>query len=254
MERGLIFIDDSTVDEISSKFNRTRVDLSDSSNSANRAFSGIMGTGLMGNSVRKISQQMEKLSSGISDVDNMVKSHRDNMFSTENALADRGESIIVPTDFDVYDSANSHEQEELSLHKKDGLSVNAGEKTTDSQEMEFEDLIEYNENLKKVLNDYELEHGRLPSYKDRHIDLGNINNNTDTEKVDIDESTIVEKKDLNNIEKESTTEKQEIDTSTDIIKKNLASINGTSGTEKVSLEQTASVKTNKSSEEEKVGE
>jgi hypothetical protein len=99
-------------------------------------FAGAVDAGLLGDSVSKVSSQMAAISTSISNVQNIVKKHSNQMFSFDRSMASKIEEIQIPTDLMANDSSEINTYTQTLLGKIDGQSVNNGQASTAFKEID----------------------------------------------------------------------------------------------------------------------
>lgn len=180
MEKGYINVDEREINDITNHLNKNQVNLNDLGNTTQNSFKAMTNTNLFGNGISKITKQVSSVSGSIQRINSSIKKKSQEMLTLDETLASRAETIDVPMDFVTNNSVRSHLFDGITLNKQDGKQVN------DDNSINEIKLVFNDETTNTTINDLttepsEFDKIKLNEYKDKKNNLGNINNNTQTE-------------------------------------------------------------------------
>lgn len=179
MNNEMINYDSDRLNSFSGKANRMSAILSSTSKPQ-----GALANGkLVGDGIKKLSQNVEKLSQKFSNISNIVSRQNDNFFSAEAALTSEIDEMEIPMNFEL---SNFRIQAQSSVDIED---VNKGKNINSN-----------NENREEKLDDYN---------KSEDIDLNNINNNNPTESQEYSDAYNFTQKEMQNINNRDISEQQD---------------------------------------------
>lgn len=184
MEKGYINVDEREINNITNHLNKNQVSLNDLGNTTQNSFRAMTNTNLFGKGISKIAKQVSSISSSIQRINSSIKKKSQEMLELDETLASRAETIDVPMDFITNNSVRSHIFDGITLNKQDGKQVK------DDNSINETKLVFNDETTNTTINDLttgpsEFDKIKLNEYKDKKNDLGNINNNTQTENINL---------------------------------------------------------------------
>lgn len=175
---------------------------------------GAQESGLFGNAIEKLENQIKKISTTGKSIKEKIKRQNDAIKENERILTSKIENIESPRDFVKTYSKKYLTLEDIELSKKDGRSINEGEKGI--QKVGIEEANVEKENLKditggeiektKVEIESKVEEARLKDITGEEVEkteveienkvekarLGNINNGETINKVELNNSTEID--------------------------------------------------------------
>lgn len=160
-------------------------------------FQNLVNTGLTGDSVGKIGNQMVAITNSISNVRNIIQKHSNQMFSFDRSVAKKIEDIDIPQDFVANDASSINYYTQTLLGKIDGQSVNEGHES--HMFKEIDDSVVNAEKLTDIrgTDSKEEKYDARSSISSQSI-LGNISGDT-TQEQHYDSSSSVSKAAMENI-------------------------------------------------------
>ena len=187
MEKGYINVDEREINDITNYLNKNQVNLSDLGNTTQNNFRAMTNTKLFGKGISKITKQVSSVSSSIQRINSSIKKKSQEMLTLDETLASRAETIDVPMDFITNNSVRPHIFDGITLNKQDGKQVN------DDNSINETKLVFNDETINTTINDLTTEPSKfdkikLNEYKDKKNNLENINNNTQTESINLNYS------------------------------------------------------------------
>jgi len=202
MSNGIIEIKENDINDISAYLKKSSDKIINSCGTLESSFANITKTGLLKEGSAKIKNQMTAIGEGISSVSNSVIKQYEAMDLVETTLKNKADSIEIPMDFVKNDSSQSIDINSGKLKKDDGKAVNANDNTK-TEELKFDSIIEYNENLKYIVKDYEDKNHKIELNGDNTL-LKNIKNERIIEINDKLDDSIIKTKDVKNIKNDNT--------------------------------------------------
>ena len=224
MSNGIIEIKENDMNEIYSHLKKNSNKIIGASNAIGTSMAKITKTGLLKNGTAKIKNQMNAIGEGIESMGNSVIKQYESMERVETSLKSKAESINIPMDFVKNDTSRNVDINAGKLKKDDGKAVNADDNTK-TEELKFDSVIDYNENLKYIVKEYEDKNHEIVLNGDKTL-LKNIKNERNIDIDDKLDDSIIIKKDTKNIKKESNIDINSDLEDTDVKKKYIKSIEG----------------------------
>lgn len=154
MSNGIISFDESKMDEASLLLQRNSDEIKDVADNTASSFASIKSTGLFDNGICSLQSKVGGLSDDIGSVKRIITNHSDEMKYARTKLKEQADSIEIPLDFSINDSAQIVSQSNLSLSKKDGKAINPNNNIEVSN-LDFKNSLSYNDKLKKIIKEYE---------------------------------------------------------------------------------------------------
>lgn len=195
----IVTIKESEMDEIAAHLGKSSNSIMDMPSNLAKDFSNVTSTGLLKKSVDLIGKQITQIKESIDNTKKSVQKTYDDFAYVEKSLKIEAEKINTPMDFIKNDSSYVTDKSSLTLNKEDGKAVN-GNNETKKESLDFEKSMEYNDDLKKIVKEYERHNGEIDIKLNKGT-LYSIENDYSDEKKEIDDIEI-EKKNLEHIEKE----------------------------------------------------
>ena len=179
MRKNYICIDTDSLESISSSIGVLSNDVLDNGNDFLSNSKNVVNSGLMKSSSKKIFSQTKSFGNVLEKGKIMILKSINKMSDTEMYLNSLAEEIVVPKDFVINDTANHKSIDSFSLEKDDGNAVVDG--VTYLNNIEFDNVIKYNSNLKNLIKSYELKNGELVFSFDDKEKLESIDKDKDKE-------------------------------------------------------------------------
>ena len=201
MSNGIIEIKENDINEISAYLKNSSNKIVNSCSSLDAYLANITKTGLLRKGTAKIKNQMNSIGQGISSVSASVIKQYEAMELVENNLKNKADSIEIPMDFVKNDTSRSVDINSGKLKKEDGKAINANDNTK-TEELKFDSIIEYNENLKYIVKDYEEKNHKIELNGDKTL-LKKIKNNRTININDKLDDSIIVTKDMKNIKNDN---------------------------------------------------
>jgi len=159
VRKNYICIDTDSLESISSSIGVLSNDVLDNGNDFLSNSKNVVNSGLMKSSSKKIFSQTKSFGNVLEKGKIMILKSINKMSDTEMYLNSLAEEIVVPKDFVINDTANHKSIDSFSLEKDDGNAVVDG--ITNLNNIEFDNVVKYNSNLKNLIKSYELKNGEL---------------------------------------------------------------------------------------------
>ena len=198
MSNGIIEIKENDMNEIYSHLKKNSNKIIGASNAIGTSMAKITKTGLLKSGTTKIKNQMNAIGEGIESMGNSVIKQYESMERVETSLKSKAESINIPMDFVKNDTSRNVDINAGKLKKDDGKAVNADDNTK-TEELKFDSVIDYNENLKYIVKEYEDKNHEIVLNGDKTL-LKNIKNERKIEINDKLDDSIIIKKNIESIE------------------------------------------------------
>ncbi|MBR4260505.1 MAG: hypothetical protein IKQ33_00925 [Clostridia bacterium] len=198
MSNEVLDIRELEFDEMSNCLNKSGSIISNVSSNVQPSFSRMNSVGLLKKSTDLIKKQTNIISNQIKGMDQSLRNTYDNFNILENGLYEKVSEIKSPTEFRKKDTSNSISMSSGHLKKDDGTAINA-DNANDEKDLKFGEVLEYNENLKKIVKDYEELNGEIDVTTNKTL-LGNIKKDEVTIDETMEDSSLEEKimKDISN--------------------------------------------------------
>lgn len=181
MRKNYICIDTDSLESISSSIGVLSNDVLDNGNDFLSNSKNVVNSGLMKSSSKKIFSQTKSFGNVLEKGKIMILKSINKMSDTEMYLNSLAEEIVVPKDFVINDTANHKSIDSFSLEKDDGNAVVDG--ITNLNNIEFDNVVKYNSNLKNLIKSYELKNGELVFSFDDKEKLESIDNDKENKLV-----------------------------------------------------------------------
>lgn len=181
-----------------SGFERCATDLGTAGANMPTKFAGAINSGMMGNTVSAIANEMNLISASLANMKSIVNRHSSQMFSYDREMAKVASEIEIPSDFLENNSMAVNTYNRTLLEKMDGKSVNEGQAAS-----AFSEMDESGVNAKNLVNI----------------------SGDQTKEQKYDETSVVNRSVLSNLVKDETQER-EYDGSSSVNEKALTDISG----------------------------
>jgi len=181
VRKNYICIDTDSLESISSSIGVLSNDVLDNGNDFLSNSKNVVNSGLMKSSSKKIFSQNKSFGNVLEKGKIMILKSINKMSDTEMYLNSLAEEIVVPKDFVINDTANHKSIDSFSLEKDDGNAVVDG--ITNLNNIEFDNVVKYNSNLKNLIKSYELKNGELVFSFDDKEKLESIDNDKENKLV-----------------------------------------------------------------------
>jgi len=181
VRKNYICIDTDSLESISSSIGVLSNDVLDNGNDFLSNSKNVVNSGLMKSSSKKIFSQTKSFGNVLEKGKIMILKSINKMSDTEMYLNSLAEEIVVPKDFVINDTANHKSIDSFSLEKDDGNAVVDG--ITNLNNIEFDNVVKYNSNLKNLIKSYELKNGELVFSFDDKEKLESIDNDKENKLV-----------------------------------------------------------------------
>ena len=198
MSNGVLDVREMEFDEMSNCLNKSGTQISNVSANVQPSFSKINSVGLLTKTTSLIKQQTNIIANQIKGMDQSLHSTYDNFDYIENRLYEKADGIKAPTEFRKNNSSRDIAMSSGQLKKEDGTAINSNNEN-DEKELKFNEVLEYNDNLKKIVKEYEELNGEI-DVKTNKTSLGNIKKDEVTIDETMEDSSLEEKfmKDISN--------------------------------------------------------
>ncbi len=224
MSSDFLKINSYVMDDVSGILSRSQNNFANVGGSCKSNFSVMKNGKLFNTGINKINSQFEDLISRLNYMNTQVGRNTNDFFELERRLNEEALAIEIPTDFEIGGSIIEQNIKNISLSKNDGRSVNEGNALFDntsefdssiasqanlnnisnSNESKVGDINEYTNNkvtLNNIDNDREVNEEKLEDYKEtENISINNIDNNYQSDIVNINDASIINKEELEEIE------------------------------------------------------
>ena len=199
-KKNYISIDTEKIESLASGLGRLAIKVVNNCDNSKKDFSNIKDAGLMTNSTNKVFSQMQTMSSVFEKGKSMLLTSVERMIETELFISSNAENIKVPKLSTVNSSSFNEEVNSVFLAKNDGVSVNNGG-NTNSKNIDFKNVIQYNQKLKNIVNNYETVNGVLEFNYCKKDNLININNEKGNplDVTQINSNTVIKNVNLSNV-------------------------------------------------------
>lgn len=198
-KKNYISIDTEKIESLASGLGNVSNDFLNDRDNDIKNFSNIEKSGLMPNATSKVFSQMKTMSNIFETGKTMLLKNVEKMVDVELLLNNNAEKIIVPKLSLVNSSSFNEEVSSVTLSKNDGKSVDSYA-NTNSQDLEFKNVVKYNQKLNNVVKNYELKNGALEFNYNKKDDLSNIKNNVFLDEKQINTNTVIKNTNLSNID------------------------------------------------------
>lgn len=225
MGKGVIDIRESEINEIHSAINKSISNMDSFSNKISPAFKNENDVGIMNKTTDKIKNQLNTIYGQTNRMNKTLMNTYENMSLLESELTNKAEEIIAPKDFDTNDSSYSIGYNIGKLNKEDGQSIKK-DSDTNTENLKFNNVLEYNNKLKNIVKEYESINGEI-EIQGNITDLVNIKKQEVKIDGKIDENSF-EKTMLTNISKGINDKHPEFNDSFEIKSMNLKALKNTS--------------------------
>ena len=197
MANDVLRMKEEEFEEFTSGLQKSSTRFSSTEGQYKKDFQNLVNTGLTGDSVGKIGNQMVAITNSISNVKNIIQKHSSQMFSFDRSVAKKIEDIDIPQDFVANDSSSVNYYTQTLLGKIDGQSVNEGQES--HMFKEIDDSVVNAEKLTDIrgTDSKEEKYDARSSIGGQSI-LGNISGDT-TKEQHYDSSSSVSKATMENI-------------------------------------------------------
>ena len=224
MSNGILEIRENEINEIHSAINKSVSNMETFTNKISPSFKNATDAGLLNKTTDKIKNQMNIIHSQTDRMNKTLSNAYENMSLLENELTNKAEEIIAPKDFDTNDSSHSISYNIGKLNKDDGQAIKK-DSDTNTENLKFNNVLEYNNKLKNIVKEYESINGEI-EIQGNITDLVNIKKQEVKIDGKIDENSF-EKAMLTNISKEINDKHPEINDSFEIKSMNLKALKNT---------------------------
>lgn len=199
-KKNYISVDTEKIESLASGLGRLAIKVVNNCDNSKKDFSNIKDAGLMTNSTNKVFSQMQTMSSVFEKGKSMLLKSVERMIETELFISSNAENIKVPKLSTVNSSSFNEEVNSVFLAKNDGVSVNNGG-NTNSKNIDFKNVIQYNQKLKNIVNNYETVNGVLEFNYSKKDNLININNEKGNplDVTQINSNTVIKNVNLSNV-------------------------------------------------------
>ena len=199
MGNGIIDIRESEISDMRAHLNKSSSNVANSASKISSAFSSFTKTGLFSNGANKIQKQMSEISASISVMGKNISKQHEKMVDTEKNLTIKANDIEIPNDFVTNDNSYSVSMSSEMLNKEDGNAIKKDE--TKKIDIDLQNSIEYNTNLKKYVKEYENKNGEI-KIKGSNISLKNIKNDKKTTIDTKQNDSIIQKQMISKLSKD----------------------------------------------------